>query len=185
MRTRMQTSVPSSHLNWRSPGMPNCKFPIFFRFLIARVWPVRASDSICAGCHLSFSGFDAILRRVMKRRLARQFLALLFGIVVILGTSLSAVQAGDMAVKMATASGMDASGHGDCNGCNGSSAGDDGAKAMVCPPVCVAPGAGILPQIGPEMIVPISVTHSLPREARLVGSASAPDPYPPRPSDLG
>jgi hypothetical protein len=128
-------------------------------------------------------GFLAILSTAMMRFPARQAFALFLGVLVTLGMSMSAVQAGNMAAKMAMASDMGASGHDDCGACDGK--GDaGGAKAMACMSLCVAPVLAALPQASP-------VTFDQPRGfslrlyARLLGHVSTPDPYPPRPNDLG
>lgn len=118
----------------------------------------------------------------MNRSRSRQVFALILGLFVALGMSASAVQATDMAVKMATASSMGAAGSGTCNGC-----GDDGSgmKAAGCGiAVCAAPVVAALPQT-------LSMTqidlHELPSTAEplLTGRASSPDPRPPRSTDLG
>lgn len=114
---------------------------------------------------------------------ARQIFISFLAVLVTAGMGLSAVQATDMAVKMAMTSDMGASGHGDCGSCGDNS--DADGKAMVCPPACVAPAIAVLPQASPVTIMPIVTALLLPRDALLSGSASAPDPYPPRPSDLG
>lgn len=129
------------------------------------------------------TGFLAILSIAMTRFPARQAFALFLGVLVALGMSLSAVQAGNMAAKMAVASDMGASGHNGCGGCGGS--GDaGGAKAMVCAPACVAPVLAVLPQASP-MTFDQPRGFSLRPYARLLGHISTPDPYPPRPNDLG
>lgn len=99
------------------------------------------------------------------------------------GMGVSAVQATEMAVKMTMTSDMGASGHGDCASCSGSKGAD--GKAMVCPPACVVAVIAVLPPAGPVIIMPIVTAPPLPRDALLSGNASAPDPYPPRPNDLG
>jgi hypothetical protein len=117
----------------------------------------------------------------MARWRLRQIFALALGLLVALGTSLSAAQAGDMAARMAMASDMAGSGHAGCGGC------DDGgsAKDMPCAPACIAPAsAATLPQ---GWSVTIRQTPDLSTRPYLhrLGRAPAPDPTPPRPSDLG
>jgi predicted metal-binding membrane protein len=117
----------------------------------------------------------------MARWRLRQVFALTLGLLVALGMSLSAVQAGDMAAKMAMASGMTGSGHGDCGGC------DDGgsAKDMPCAPACMTPvSAAMLPQAWSVTVRQTSDLSTRPYLHRL-GRAPAPDPTPPRPGDLG
>ena len=111
----------------------------------------------------------------------RQIFALVLGVFVTLGVSLSVVQASDMAVKMATTSDMGASDHGDCHGCGDSHAGK--TKPMVCTVAC--PVSAALPQVGPVAEVSTPTKLALPRTALLLGSISSLDPYPPRSIDIG
>lgn len=133
------------------------------------------------GLVLFRTGFLAILSTAMACFPARQAFALFLGILVTLGMSLSVVQAGDMATKMAMTSDMGASGHDGCNGCGGDA---DGAKAMACMSVCVSPVLAVLPQASP-MTFDQPRGFSLRPHARLLGHVFTPDPHPPRPNDLG
>jgi hypothetical protein len=105
---------------------------------------------------------------------------LVLGLVVALGMGLSAVQAGDMAVKMATSGHMASSGTDNCGQC-----GDQlgGGKTMVCEATCVAPAAATLPQ---SLTVTFDRGADYPswRSARLPGLTASPDPSPPRSIDL-
>ena len=126
-------------------------------------------------------GHCAILY-VMKPRSTRQIFILFLAVLVTAGMGMSAVQAADMTVRKAMTSDMSASGHGDCTKCSGSNGAD--GKVMVCPPACIAPVVAVLPPVGPVIIMPVVTIPSVPRDVLLSGSASAPDPYPPRLSDL-
>jgi hypothetical protein len=108
----------------------------------------------------------------------RQLVAILLAVFVTVGMSFSAAQATDMSVKMAMASDMGGSGHDGCQGCP-AGGGDDGMKAMICTPTCIAPVLAILTQSEPVMPVhqPVSFVA---RYLLLHGRTSPPDPYPPR-----
>lgn len=119
----------------------------------------------------------------MKHWPSRRILALVLGVFLALGMNLSAVQASEMAVQMAMTSDDGSSGQGECDGCGGS--GDDSADAVSCAPMLNCSGmAAVLPMerglMAPqstEAFSPVaSVAHSL---------IAPPDPYPPRPPDLG
>lgn len=109
-------------------------------------------------------------------RSAKHLLAVLLAVFAMAAMSLSAVQAGTMALEMsATAGDMNASG--DCiTPCPGE---QDQADGMVCSPVCVAPGVAVLPS---AMTVAVASTAGMypftysPQRGR----ESLPDPYPPR-----
>lgn len=91
-----------------------------------------------------------------------------------LGMGLSAVQAGNMMVKMAVAGDMDASG-GECSGCGG----DDAVKAGNCVSIC-ASSAFVMPAPA-EITSRIETTVSFPPDMRsLHGIPFSPDPGPPR-----
>lgn len=111
----------------------------------------------------------------------RQVFALALTVFVTVGLGASVVQASDMAVKMATSSGMSVNGHGDCHDCGGGTSGK--SKAMVCTVACVAPVSVAFPQIG-QMIFPDRATLSPDKTDLLFGSTSPPDPFPPRSIDL-
>lgn len=119
----------------------------------------------------------------MKRWSIRQLVALFLTVFVTVGMSLTVVQASDMAVKMAVASDTGAVGHSDCHGCPTGS-GDGGMKAMGCAAICVTPVLAMLGQNG--VTFPIRKPASLltARSAQLDGRPSAPDPYPPRPTNI-
>lgn len=120
----------------------------------------------------------------MKRWSARQIVALLLTVFVTVGISLSVVQASDMAVKMAMASDMGASGHDGCQGCPGDG-NDHGMKAMPCATICVAPVLAVLPQITGTVLVQKPGSLIAVRVTLLDGRALPPDPHPPRPTDIG
>lgn len=118
---------------------------------------------------------------------ARQVLALLLAVFVTLGISLSVVQASSMAPAMAATSitkmsMADASGHDGCKDCADLS--PDGVKAVACGSSCVAPTFALLPLASASSFAQTSPMVAK-RHLSLIGLASAPEPYPPRPSDLG
>jgi hypothetical protein len=129
----------------------------------------------------------------MTQRLVRQLLALFLTFFVTLSMSLSVVQASDMTFAMAdmtsdldrmtpalTATTMDP-GHDGCRYCTNH--GQGSAKAIACGPFCVAPVLAMLPKASfnsfPQAAIVVAQLHSA-----LRGVASAPEPYPPRSSDL-
>ena len=134
----------------------------------------RAQNLLVTGrpnCHVS---------RVMQRWSSRQVLALGFGLLLAVGTVVSAVQASDMALDLATSGCVDAAGAICCDD-RGVDAGD--AYGGACLPICAGSACGVIPSRitlktadQPQMLVP---THPA-----SLGRASSPDPYPPRPIDL-
>ena len=119
----------------------------------------------------------------MKLWSARQLVALFLAVFVTVGTSLSAAQASDMTVKMEMAFDMGGSGHDPCQGCP-AGGGDDGMKAISCAAICVAPMLAVLPLAEPVMLVHKTVSF-MARYPLLNGKASPPEPYPPRPIEIG
>lgn len=113
--------------------------------------------------------------RVMGHRPSRKVFALFLGVFMALGMSLSAVQAGSMAVKMSLATDMGASEQSGCGGCSG----DGGAQMGTCHPVCTVAAVAVLP-LGP--VVATAQTSQLPPPPDLAcsGRGSSPDPSPPR-----
>jgi len=118
----------------------------------------------------------------MKRWSARQLVALFLTVFVTVGMSLSVVQASDMALKMSVGSGA-AVGPDSCHGCPPGSS-DNGMKAMGCAAICVSPTLANLNQS--SFAVPVRKPAQLltMRYAALDGRPSAPDPYPPRPTNI-
>jgi hypothetical protein len=109
---------------------------------------------------------------------------LFLGVFLALGMSLAAVQASDMVVKMvSSASDIGATGQSDgCNGCGGS---DDGKVNIgACLAVCMTSAFAVLPSAFPVKMVQ---APDLPLQRHSVswGRSAPPDPYPPRPSNLG
>lgn len=98
------------------------------------------------------------------------------GLLVALGMGLSAVQAGNMAMKMATSEHMVSSGTDYCGQC-----GDQpgGAKTMVCEATCVAPAAATLPQ-SLAVTFDRAVDYPTWQPAGLSGLTASPDPSPPK-----
>jgi hypothetical protein len=119
----------------------------------------------------------------MKRWSARQLVALFLTVFVTVGMSLSVVQASDMALKMSVGSGTAVGGHNSCHGCPPGSS-DNGMKAMGCAAICVSPIVANVDQssFAVPMRKPAPVLTV--RHAALDGRPSAPDPYPPRPTNI-
>lgn len=118
----------------------------------------------------------------MKRWSARQLLVLVLAVCFTAGMSLAVVQASSMMGKMTVASDMGASGSNDCQGCP--AGGSDGAKAMACAAVCVAPILAVLPQAAPTTAARTPAAFPG-RDLRLVGRTSAPEPHPPKSDATG
>lgn len=115
-------------------------------------------------------------------RHSRRVIALLVGVFLIFGGTLSVAQAGDMSTKMAMSAVMSDSGSGTCGDCGGTTG---GKKSTHCIPMC-APvhGAAVLP-IGSAIVAPKAIVSSLPEYEFGRGCSFSPDPYPPKPIDLG
>ncbi len=113
----------------------------------------------------------------MKRYSSQHIIALLLGVFLALGMSLSAVQASDMSIDMAMSSDMDC-----CSDCGNGSDGDRNGGA--CLSVCTTPSPAVLP---PAVTVKTAEAPNLPLldYQSTYGQASSPDPYPPRPHDQG
>lgn len=118
---------------------------------------------------------------VMSRWSRHPIFVLLLGALLALGLSLSAIQASDMAAKMATVSDMgDMAAQTGCESC-----GDDStASGTACLSVCAAPVIAIGSPPVPALSAPTSghVSH---RYFFSLGRTVAPDPRPPRSSALG
>ncbi len=113
----------------------------------------------------------------MKRYSSQHIIALLLGVFLALGMSLSAVQANDMAINMAMSSDMDG-----CNDCGNGS--DSDRNGGACLSVCTTPSPAVLP---PAVTVKTAEAPNLPLldYQSTYGQASSPDPYPPKPHDQG
>src|SRR3546814_3215952 len=77
----------------------------------------------------------------MKDWPSRRILALLLGVFLPLGMSLSAIEAGEMGVQMVMASDAGASGQSDCSGCDSG----DGSHATACSYVLSCSSDDVLP----------------------------------------
>lgn len=109
-------------------------------------------------------------------------IVVLLGVFLALGMSLSVVQAGGMAAKMALAAGMADSGTGTCSTCGG---GGDDTGSVACTATCTA-GHG--PAVVSSGSLPVGHDASaapFPQERSLRGRCSSPEPYPPRSFVLG
>jgi hypothetical protein len=105
----------------------------------------------------------------------RKYLVAILGLLAVFGTSLSALHAADMQMKMSIMSGMDMSGKGKCEGCESG----DGGKATACVPHCVAPAFALLPSHGVAKIS-ASLVIMLSDDPKRRGAAYPPDPPRPR-----
>jgi hypothetical protein len=101
---------------------------------------------------------------------------LVLGLLVGLGMGLSAVQASQMALKMAVFHAMATSGTATCDQCGDQPA---GTKKMVCEATCVAPAAATLPQVTAGTFKVVT-EYPAAQSARLSGLTASPDPSPPR-----
>jgi hypothetical protein len=108
-------------------------------------------------------------------RLPRTLLALLFGVFLAVGASLSVVHASNMAVGMAAASDMAAP---DNDGCD-----DKRLTGMDCGSVC-PPGAFAVLLPTNEVMALGSADLVYPDSSPAIGRASPPDPHPPKTADL-
>ena len=116
----------------------------------------------------------------MGRWCSRRILALLFGLLLAVGTVVPAVQASDMAPDLATMNCVDATGAICCGDCGGA---DGDVNADPCLPVCTAGASAVIPAPTilsaadqPQMLAPIQPASR--------DRASSPDPDPPRTIDL-
>ena len=115
----------------------------------------------------------------MKHWSLRQVLALVFGLLLGAGTLVTAVQAGDMALDLAT------SGCGDSVGTTCCGGGDDGdVYTSSCLPICAAGASGVIPSQTTRNTADRQQVLALTHPASL-GRVSAPAPGPPRTIDLG
>lgn len=106
----------------------------------------------------------------------------LLGLIFAVSMSVSAVQASDMAARMAMASAMGAAGDGNCRDC-GDGAPD--AKATGCAMAfCTLHVVASLP-LTFVMFGVVGSDRPVLAQPSLVGWASPPDPHPPRPDTLG
>lgn len=116
----------------------------------------------------------------MKCWSSRRILTLVFGLLLAVGTVVSAVQASDMALDLATSGCVDTTGAICCDNCGG----DDGdVYAGACLPICSGGACGLIPSRitlkmadQPQML---ASTHPA-----SLGRTSCPDPFPPRPFNL-
>ena len=110
----------------------------------------------------------------------RRLVGLLLALTLVVGGVMQGVQASDMAVKMAVASGASDMPMPDgCSGCGGN---DDGMP-MACSAICASTVSAIVPA------APVLYISSLPVPALAfadlqTGQRGPPDPYPPRPSSM-
>lgn len=123
-----------------------------------------------------------IILPAMTRWSVRQALVLLLAVFVTLSMSLSAIHASGMMPAMAKMTIAGGSGHDGCEECADSGA--SGAKVIACGSVCVAPAIAMLPQDFSAAFAQASPTV-VKRCSLLHGRTPAPDPYPPKPADLG
>lgn len=112
----------------------------------------------------------------------RQVRVSLFAVCVIMGMSLSTVHASNMAAERAITADIDVSEYDGYQGCS-HGGGDYGMKSVACAALCATPVLAVFPQEAPVLSVqrPASFAALYPL---LLGRASPPDPYPPRPSHI-
>lgn len=120
------------------------------------------------------------ISRAMKGRSSRQLVALVLGAFLALGMGVSALQAGEMAVKTAAASDTDASGKGVCADCGGA---DEDVDVSPCLPVCTAPAPAVLSS-GATVQGAQASSAPIPESRSSTGWIFSPDPYPPKPAIL-
>ncbi len=113
----------------------------------------------------------------MKRRSSHRIIALLLGVFLALGMTLSAVQANDMAIDIVMCSDMDG-----CNDCGNES--DCDSNGGACLSVCTTATPAVL---NPAVAVKTAEASNLPLPdyQSTYGPASSPDPHPPRSHDQG
>jgi len=111
----------------------------------------------------------------------RQLIAVMLGAMFALGTTLSTVQAADMAVKMSadTTMGTGAAPDG-CGPCGGD---DEAASADSCVMVCPSSTQAVAPAAGPVVMTTATKVRPL-GDFALAGRYADPDPYPPKPAVL-
>jgi hypothetical protein len=107
----------------------------------------------------------------------RKICAALLVLAFALGTVTQAVQASDMAVKLATTASSDKPMPAGCNGC-----GDDNMGNMACAVVCAVPAA-VMPDNVAVSDLQAAIVTCLEDEVG-VGRTGPPDPFPPKPSLL-
>lgn len=118
----------------------------------------------------------------MRRWSIRRILALLFTVLMTVSPSLSIVQAGDMATRMAMPFPRIAT-DGDHQGCLAGRC-NEGMNVLACAAVCQTPTLATLPA-DPRAVVLVSASFVVGRYVLLIGRASQPDPYPPRLAEIG
>jgi hypothetical protein len=129
---------------------------------------------------LPFRHFIAILTTVMRRWFSRPILALTFGLLLAVGSVVSAVQANDMVLSSATSGCMDASAAKCCDNCGSD---DSVFYKGFCLPTCTGGTFGVLPVRTTLATAnqPVMLDTTWPTSFSL---AFSPDPDPPRPLDL-
>lgn len=100
----------------------------------------------------------------------------MLGLLVTLGIGLSAVQASNMAAKMAISGEEMASGDSDCGSCSGDMG---GAKTMACEAVCIAPVTATVPDTS-ALRIDRPVDRPLMSAPALSSWAASPNPHPPK-----
>ena len=121
--------------------------------------------------------FRGVMGRILSHRLVRTLL----GALVALTMGLPAVQAGEMALKMAAPAGAVGPALGGCTGCAGM---DKSMDSEVCLQLCPAPVSGLVPT-GRTLAAGHGSTPTLAENWSMAGRTIAPDPAPPRPHEIG
>jgi hypothetical protein len=116
----------------------------------------------------------------MKRSSLRKAIALFLGVFLVLGMTLSAVQAGEMAVQMVAMDSSDTMSPSGCNGCGDG----DADLAGTCLPMCMGASAALLPSDDIMMVLENSASL-YPNSTISHERVFSPDPHPPKSNDLG
>ncbi len=116
----------------------------------------------------------------MKRWSSHQALAIVFGLLLAVGTSVSAVQASDMALDLATSGCTDAMGSSCCDDCGGD---DRDSNAGACLSICMNNACGVIPTEAALKAADQSAP-SIPNLPESPSVTSPPDPFPPKLTDI-
>ena len=116
----------------------------------------------------------------MKRSYSRQILALVLGLMLAVGTVVSAVQASDMAFDPATSSCVDSMGSICCDDCDKA---DGNIDASACQLVCMAGACAVMPS-RITLKTADQERGPVPTHLASLDRSSSPEPNPPRPIDF-
>jgi hypothetical protein len=145
-----------------------------------------ASEGRTGGSELDRMAACSYVRFAMPSSPVRQALTFLLAVLVTLSMSLSVVQARPMTAMDASMPAMAKMGMGGSahDGCKNCATGREGAKAVACGSFCLTPAIAIFAT--DAFTAPVSASAPTSKlDPTLRGRAPAPEPYPPRPNDLG